>query len=77
MLASATDEEAGMGERMVMVVDDDANVRSGLEHLLEAEGYDVRAFADAADFLVQPAPPVPACLILDMQMPQLDGMSVL
>ena len=66
-----------MGERMVMVVDDDANVRSGLEDLLEAEGYDVRAFADAADFLVQPAPPVPACLILDMQMPQLDGMSVL
>ena len=66
-----------MSERMVMVVDDDANVRSGLEHLLEAEGYAVRAFADAADFLLQPAPPVPACLILDMQMPQLDGMSVL
>ena len=66
-----------MGERMVMVVDDDANVRAGLEDLLGAEGYAVRAFADAADFLVQPAPPVPACLILDMQMPQLDGMSVL
>ena len=66
-----------MSDRMVMVVDDDANVRSGLAHLLEAEGYAVRAFADAADFLEQPAPPVPACLILDMQMPQLDGMSVL
>jgi FixJ family two-component response regulator len=66
-----------MGERMVMVVDDDAGVRSGLEHLLEAEGYSVRAFADAADFLAQPAPPVPACLILDMQMPRQDGMSVL
>jgi FixJ family two-component response regulator len=66
-----------MGEQMVMVVDDDANVRSGLEHLLAAAGYCVRAFADAADFLVEPAPPVPACLILDMQMPQLDGMSVL
>jgi FixJ family two-component response regulator len=66
-----------MGERMVMVVDDDAVVRSGLENLLEAEGYAVRAFADAADFLAQPAPPVPACLILDMQMPRQDGMSVL
>jgi FixJ family two-component response regulator len=77
ILASADEREAGMSERMVMVVDDDAGVRSGLEDLLAAEGYAVRAFADAADFLVQPAPAVPSCLILDMQMPQLDGMSVL
>jgi FixJ family two-component response regulator len=77
MLATLEDGEAGMSDRMVMVVDDDDSVRSGLEHLLEAEGYAVRAFADAADFLAQPAPPVPACLILDMQMPQLDGMTVL
>ena len=66
-----------MSERMVLVVDDDAGVRQGLVHLLEAEGYGVRAFAAAADFLAQPAPLVPSCLILDMQMPQLDGMSVL
>jgi FixJ family two-component response regulator len=71
------DEEARMSERMVLVVDDDAGVRLGLAHLLEAEGYAVRAFAAAADFLAQPAPAVPSCLILDMQMPQLDGMSVL
>jgi FixJ family two-component response regulator len=77
MLASVEDGEAGMSDRMVMVVDDDDNVRAGLAHLLEAEGYAVRAFADAGDFLAQPAPPVPACLILDMQMPQLDGMRVL
>jgi FixJ family two-component response regulator len=73
----AAGEEACMSERMVLVVDDDAGVRQGLVHLLEAEGYGVRAFADAAEFLAQPAPPVPSCLILDMQMPQLDGMSVL
>jgi FixJ family two-component response regulator len=77
MLAPAYDTEAGMSERMVMVVDDDASVRLGLAHLLEAEGYAVRAFADAADFLAQPAPLAPSCLILDMQMPRLDGMSVL
>jgi FixJ family two-component response regulator len=69
--------DAGMSERMVMVVDDDAHVRQGVADLLEAEGYAVHAFADAADFLAQPAPSVPACLILDMQMPQQDGMSVL
>lgn len=66
-----------MSERMVMVVDDDAHVRQGVADLLEAAGYAVCAFADAADFLAQPAPSVPACLILDMQMPQQDGMSVL
>lgn len=66
-----------MSERMVMVVDDDAHVRQAVADLLEAEGYAVQAFPDAADFLAQPAPSVPACLILDMQMPQLDGMSVL
>ena len=66
-----------MSERMVLVVDDDAGVRQGLANLLEAEGYAVRAFAAATDFLAQPAPAVPSCLILDMQMPQLDGMSVL
>jgi FixJ family two-component response regulator len=60
-----------------MVVDDDASVRSGLENLLQAEGYRVRAFADAAEFLVQAPPLEPSCLILDMQMPRLDGMSVL
>jgi FixJ family two-component response regulator len=77
MLAPTDEKEACMSDRMVMVVDDDAAVRAGLEHLLEAEGYAVRAFADAADFLVQPAPTVPSCLILDMHMPQLDGMGVL
>jgi len=75
--APCNDGEGSMSDRMVMVVDDDAFVRHGLEHLLAAEGYAVRAFADAADFLAQPAPPMPSCLILDMQMPQLDGMGVL
>lgn len=68
---------AAMSERMVMVVDDDAAMRQGLAHLLEAEGYGVRAFADAGDFLDLPAPAVPSCLILDMHMPRLDGMDVL
>jgi FixJ family two-component response regulator len=69
--------EAAMSERLVMVLDDDPGVRSALTDLLESEGYRVAAFAAAADFLDTPAPSVPACVILDMQMPQFDGMSVL
>lgn len=66
-----------MSERLVMVLDDDPTIRSAVTDLLEAEGYRVAAFAAAADFLDTPAPAVPACVILDMQMPQFDGMTVL
>lgn len=66
-----------MGEQMVMVLDDDASIRHSLSDLLESAGYQVRMLADAAELLDVPAPAVPCCLILDMQMPRLDGMSVL
>ena len=66
-----------MSEGLVMVLDDDPTVRRGLADLLEAEGYGVLDFAAASDFLDTPPPSVPSCLILDMQMPQFDGMSVL
>lgn len=66
-----------MDEQVVMVLDDDPAIRRSLADLLESAGYGVRTFAEAAELLVAPAPAVPACLILDMQMPQLDGMSVL
>jgi FixJ family two-component response regulator len=75
--AARSERGEGMSERTVMVVDDDAAIRLGLEHLLEAEGYRVRAFADASDFLATPAPGGPACLILDMHMPRMEGMDVL
>ncbi len=66
-----------MDEQVVMVLDDDPAIRRSLADLLESAGYAVHAFADANALLAAPAPTVPACLILDMQMPQLDGMSVL
>ncbi|MFK3740734.1 response regulator transcription factor [Massilia sp. TN1-12] len=66
-----------MSERLVMVLDDDPTIRSAVSDLLEAEGYRVATFASAADFLDTPAPAVPSCVILDMQMPQVDGMTVL
>ncbi len=66
-----------MDEQVVMVLDDDPAIRRSLADLLESAGYAVRAFAEAADLLAAPAPAVPACLILDMRMPQLDGIGVL
>jgi FixJ family two-component response regulator len=80
MLADGSEPDGnkdGMNERTVMVVDDDAGMRLSLVSLLEAENYRVQAYADAADFLAEPAPAGPACLILDMHMPRMEGMDVL
>ena len=63
--------------QQVLVVDDDDAVRSALVRLLESDGHSVRAFASAGAFLAQPLPNVPACLLLDMKMPDATGLEVL
>jgi FixJ family two-component response regulator len=60
----------------VFVVDDDAAVRAALVNLLASDGYQVRPFACAREFLAISLPFEPACLILDMHMPALDGLDV-
>lgn len=62
--------------QIVFVVDDDDAVRSALVGLLESASYSVRAFASAAAFLREPVPELPACLILDMKMPEVCGFDV-
>lgn len=62
---------------VVFLVDDDPSVRRGLTRLLELEGYEVRAFASAEEFLSSgPVPPGPACLVLDVRMPGLSGQAL-
>lgn len=63
-------------KQMVFVVDDDDAVRSALVSLLNAEGHSVRAFGSASAFYQEPLAEVPACLILDMKMPEICGMDV-
>jgi FixJ family two-component response regulator len=60
----------------VFVVDDDDAVRASVVNLLESDGYDVQPFACARAFLGTALPPAPACLVLDMHMPALDGLDV-
>jgi FixJ family two-component response regulator len=59
----------------VFVVDDDPSVRTGLANLLESDDYTVETFASAADYLAKPPYPGPACLVLDVQLPELDGLA--
>jgi FixJ family two-component response regulator len=63
-------------EQTVFVVDDDDAVRSALVSLLGADGYRVREFASAVAFFEEPVPALPACLILDMKMPETGGFEV-
>jgi len=60
----------------VLVVDDDAQVRSALERGLRLAGFDVDSAADGADALRSIQGSRPDALILDVNMPGLDGVSV-
>jgi FixJ family two-component response regulator len=59
---------------IVFVVDDDALVRDAIEDLLESVGLEVRLFASAAEFLETRRPDVPACLVLDVRLPEQSGL---
>jgi FixJ family two-component response regulator len=63
-------------DEVVIVVDDDAAVRKALSRLLRANGWEVEAFASAEAFLARGAGPEPACLILDVSLPDLDGLGL-
>ena len=60
----------------VYIVDDDAAVRDSLSVLLEAKGHAVTSFGSAPDFLTA-APLLPVgCLIVDIRMPEMDGLEL-
>lgn len=60
----------------VFVVDDDADVRRALGRLMQSAGYDVQVFGSSADFLTANDPERAGCLILDLAMPDMDGLEV-
>ena len=57
----------------IFLVDDDEAMRRATARLLDAHGYDVRAFASADEFLRQLQPGEPGCLLLDVRMPGQSG----
>lgn len=61
---------------IVFVVDDDVSVRESLEALLRLEGWQVEIFESAGQFLARPKPPTPSCLILDVNLPDLNGLDL-
>ena len=62
-----------MSDSTVYVVDDDAAVRDALSMLLEVAGHAVTTFGSALEFLDGFMPGTPGCVILDVDMPGMDG----
>src|SRR5216117_2795307 len=61
---------------LVFAIDDDASVRKGVARLLLSAGYKSEIFQSASDFLARPLHAGPACLIVDVQMPGINGMDL-
>lgn len=60
---------------IIYVVDDDVSVCRALSLLLKSHGFKVQAFTRAADFLVFKRLKLPACLILDIRLPGVNGLA--
>jgi FixJ family two-component response regulator len=61
---------------MVFVVDDDSAVRTSLKRLIQSLGLDAQTFASAREFLGASLPDRPACLVLDVRLPDLSGLDL-
>ena len=61
---------------IVFVVDDDVSVRESLDLLIKFAGWQSETFASAGDFLARPRTTTPSCLVLDVSLPDLDGLEL-
>ncbi len=80
-LAQTLDSQLGLQSipnltPIVFIVDDDISIRESLEILVQCEGWQAETFESAQEFLSRPRPRVPSCLILDMSLPDLNGLEL-
>lgn len=61
---------------LVFVIDDDASMRKSVVRWLESVGYESEAFESASDFLERPPHADACCVIVDVQMPGMDGVAL-
>lgn len=63
-------------ESFIFIVDDDPRVREALSGLLESSGFRSAGFGSAVNFLEFEKPDCPSCLILDLELPDINGLEV-
>jgi len=61
---------------LIHVVDDDDSLRTALLELLDAAGYEARGYTSTGEFLLDPLPDRPGCVVLDMRMPGPSGLEL-
>jgi FixJ family two-component response regulator len=61
---------------IVFVVDDDVSVRESLELMISSAGWKPEIFASAKEFLSRPRVHAPSCLVLDVNLPDLNGLDL-
>src|SRR5689334_3384489 len=61
---------------IVIVIDDDASARQLTARLVRVAGFKVQTFQSAESFFVSPLPVSPACLVLEVRMPGVNGLDV-
>jgi FixJ family two-component response regulator len=61
---------------LIHVVDDDPSMRTALLRLLGAAGFEARGYSSTGEFLLQPLPDRPGCLLLDLRMPGPSGLEL-
>lgn len=60
----------------IAIVDDDPSVLKALARLLRTHGFQTRTFGSGLDFLAALSEGPPECLILDLQMPEMNGLEL-
>ncbi len=63
-------------DRIVYIVDDDARVREALSELIASHGMRALAFGSAGEYMDAQKPDAPACLILDVELPDINGLDL-
>jgi FixJ family two-component response regulator len=63
-------------DHIVFIVDDDRRIRESLSELLSSFDMNAVAFASAAEYMAYAKPDVPSCLVLDVELPDINGLEL-
>jgi FixJ family two-component response regulator len=63
-------------DHIIFIVDDDRRIREAMTELLSSLEMRAVAFGSAAEYIAYPKPDLPACLVLDIELPDINGLEL-